>query len=101
MPFDASKLYWSPFKVFYDRLEGINLEPETVDVPSLKAILATYIPSLIKGLKVFQTPNDASKKAIENETSLITGSIELPIEAGLRQAALAASTALVRCSFSL
>lgn len=96
MPFDATKLYWPAFKDLYDRLEGINLEPDAVDVSSLTAILKNYIPSLNKGLRVFQSPNDASKKAIENETSLKAGNIELPIEAGLRQAALAASSALVR-----
>ena len=101
MPFDASDLHWPQFKALYDRLEGIKLEPGAVDVSSLQTILNEYTPWLIKGLRGFKTPSDASKKAIESETSLKIDSETLTIEAGLRDAALAVSKALVRPSFDL
>ena len=105
MPFDASQLYWEPFKALYDRLEGIKLDPGAVDVSSLQSILKEdYAPWLIKGLRGFKTPSDASKKAIETESSLTARGKDLSIEPALREPALAVSKALVRMnilSFSL
>ena len=90
-------LYWEPFKALYDRLEGIKLDPNAVDVSSLQSILKDdYAPWLIKGLRGFKTPTDASKKIIETETSLKVRGKNVPIEPALREAALAVSKALVR-----
>jgi hypothetical protein len=97
MPFDATELYWEPFKALYDRLEGLKLEQGAVDVSSLQSILKEdYAPWLIKGLRGFKTPSDASKKAIETETSLTARGKDVPIEPALREPALAVSKALVR-----
>ncbi|KAL4532505.1 hypothetical protein Ndes2437B_g02907 [Nannochloris sp. 'desiccata'] len=95
MPFDASQFYWEPFKALYDRLEGIKLDPGAVDVSSLQSILKEdYAPWLIKGLRGFKTPSDASKKAIETETSLVARGKDVPIESALVPAALSVSKAL-------
>jgi hypothetical protein len=100
MPFDASEYYWEPFKALYDRLEGIKLDPGAVDVSSLQSILKEdYAPWLIKGLRGFKTPSDASKKAIETETRLVARGKDVPIEPALVPAALAVSKALVRICY--
>ncbi len=102
MPFDASSLYFEPFKALYDLLEGIKLDPSAVDVSSLQSILKEdYAPWLLKGLRGFKTPSDASKKAIETETSFSTArGKDVPINPALKETAFAVSKALVR-KFSL
>jgi hypothetical protein len=91
-----NELYWEPFKALYDRLEGIKLDPGAVDVSSLQSTLKNdYAPWLIKGLRGFKTPSDASKKTIENEASFKARGKDVPIEPALRGAALAVSKALV------
>jgi len=98
MSFDAAELYWPPFQPLYNRLEAIKLEPEAVETKSLKSSLQEYSLWLSKGLKGFKTPNSASKRALETEEFVSVGSQKLPIETGLRSAALAASRALVSAS---
>lgn len=95
MPFDAADLYWPPFRSLYDRLEAIKLEPEAVEAASLKSSLQEYSSWLAKGLGGFKKPNDRSRKALDTESHLSVGSQKLPVETGLRSAALATSRALV------
>jgi len=100
MPFDAADLYWPPFRSLYAQLEAIKLEPEAVDPASLKSSLQEYTPWLTKGLGGFKKPNETSRKALETETQLLVGAQKLPVEAGLRNATLATSRALVRSAAS-
>jgi hypothetical protein len=95
MPFDASELYWKPFQTLHARLEGIKLDPGSVDAPSLRLLLKEYSPWLGKGLRGFKPPSDASKKAIESESTLKAGDDEVTVEPSLRAAALSVSKALV------
>lgn len=48
----------------------------------------------MKGAAGFRPPSDASRKALEGEASLAIGSKKLPVEAGLRAAALDVSRTL-------
>ncbi len=48
---------------------------------------AEYETWLVKGVGGFRPPNEASRRALESETSLSIGSKKLPVEAGLRAAA--------------
>lgn len=55
---------------------------------------AEYEPWLAKGVAGFRPPSEASRKALETETSLAIGAKKLPVEAGLRAAALDISRTL-------
>lgn len=48
----------------------------------------------MKGVAGFRPPSEASRKALESETSLSIGSKKLPVEAGLRAAAADVSRTL-------
>ncbi|PRW56624.1 Nucleoporin NUP188 like isoform B [Chlorella sorokiniana] len=94
MAFDAAALWWPPFQKLYTQLAMSNLEPGAVSAEGLKAALQEYEPWLVKGVAGFRPPSDASRKALETETSLSIGSKRLPVEAGLRAAALDVSRTL-------
>ena len=53
-----------------------------------------YEPWLSKGVAGFRPPSEASRKALEGEASLSIGAKKLPVEAGLRAAALDVSRTL-------
>jgi hypothetical protein len=97
MPFDAKALFWpsTGFRSFFDRIEAIKLDPGAVEVSALKSIVNEFQPWLLQGLEGFKTPNDASRKAIETESTLSVGSQKMPVEAGLRSPTLTVATALV------
>lgn len=57
-------------------------------------VAAEYEAWLSRGTAGFQPPSEASRRALESESSLSIGAKKLPVEAGLRPAALDLSRAL-------
>lgn len=67
--------------------------PANADLPPPPAH-AEYEPWLAKGPGGFRPPSEASRRALEGEAALSIGAKKLPVEAGLRAAALDVSRTL-------
>ncbi|KAI3428139.1 hypothetical protein D9Q98_006522 [Chlorella vulgaris] len=94
MSFDAQALWWPPFQKLYNQLETLKLEPSAVPADVLRSTLAEYEPWLTRGVAGFLPPSEASRRALDTQPSLSIGSKKLPVEAGLRAAALDVSAML-------